>query len=1146
MAFKFLVPIIFLTLFTISKCNAECSKVEDIYLKPPNLCNVNSKCSITIVNPYGSVKASSYLGEDILIQGKKTYDPQHPIVVKTGLSQSGGWLVEIAMVDEPTSSSFRNSVSFVSQICLLIGAAFISKKGSGSLFLWLLVAAGIFVLSASCPSVELEILFPSNFGLEVDSPGEHTYIFALLPRNGKYETTKYHSKSGLTYCTPWTFENASKKKCGGNIKGYCPSPKSCEVDPYSEVINFTCIDETDVVDIVGGTHGINFGYAPPDDGSSSLPYKNIPGFEGESCRGPLEAMGNCAAGFWCNDGTCVPATRRDGTLGYNEEEKESYYCNKNYPTGSTTWVYYLSVEHWCTLVQQEEKDVCPLATEDSSVFGGPNQMDGVARETFQINGTIPGPSIFACVGDSIEVHVHSKNMSTGTTIHWHGLWQRFNNYADGVAQVTQCPIVGAWNGTHPIPGGNWTYLMKAAPAGRTWYHSHTGLQYGDGLFGPIGIFQKNKERECLKVDNYWEKGTLEWAQWKNTWCDPYESQYEYALDFLMMNDWFHNMSSEMYQGVFFGDTNPNNYGINTSQCKHQYKGSGDFQCTHGGPTGDMPWVSGLINGLGQYSGHACGPCADYENGRAAQAQGSPECGTCASGIRNDENNPCHTCGADNYWITKVPQTQKTYRMGVVNSGQMFGLRFSIDKHTMQIISVDDMYVKRTDVQQLVLYPGQRVEFLISFDQDPNQNYWMRARTFPQQSWVWESDPTNIFYGSFVPGEYGGLDSVGEVKAVLQYNSDILGGLPPQSDTFSETFQTNGTSPVWNFVTINNPDIKAIYNPGQFAFYTAPTVEHHRIPSYYQYTATPLNQATQNRSVFVNGLMFPNYQLMMNLGVGIVNISQMGIPVVFSRPHLPVSISKGQWGLRNLTVFAGFEEFPPEMGGIDGGVGNYTHATYIGANDINLLFIQNPGPMVHPLHLHGHSFALLAINRSRSSAAQARIDEVTRIGCCRPIYNEDKLPSNMGAYLDHWGQQWYDPELSEWTDAIPKTNTNASLIIPGVSQRFSDSKPILEDPYGLGGVVLENAQIIDTVSVPPHGFALIQFKSNNPGAWFFHCHIEFHAASGMGFVYLADPNTWNTVYPTNRPAQSGFTQYRNGVGADYCCADVEFLGPNQYW
>jgi iron transport multicopper oxidase len=46
---------------------------------------------------------------------------------------------------------------------------------------------------------------------------------------------------------------------------------------------------------------------------------------------------------------------------------------------------------------------------------------------------------------------------------------------------------------------------------------------------------------------------------------------------------------------------------------------------------------------------------------------------------------------------------------------------------------------------------------------------------------------------------------------------------------------------------------------------------------------------------------------------------------------------------------------------------------------------------------------------------------------------------------------------------------------------------------------------DTVSVPALGWAKIRFVADNPGAWFFHCHIEWHMSAGLALAFLTSPN-----------------------------------------
>lgn len=45
---------------------------------------------------------------------------------------------------------------------------------------------------------------------------------------------------------------------------------------------------------------------------------------------------------------------------------------------------------------------------------------------------------------------------------------------------------------------------------------------------------------------------------------------------------------------------------------------------------------------------------------------------------------------------------------------------------------------------------------------------------------------------------------------------------------------------------------------------------------------------------------------------------------------------------------------------------------------------------------------------------------------------------------------------------------------------------------------------DTVTVPAGGYIVIRFKANNPGVWFFHCHIDWHLISGMAATLIEAP------------------------------------------
>ncbi|KAK9342670.1 multicopper oxidase-domain-containing protein [Lipomyces starkeyi] len=49
--------------------------------------------------------------------------------------------------------------------------------------------------------------------------------------------------------------------------------------------------------------------------------------------------------------------------------------------------------------------------------------------------------------------------------------------------------------------------------------------------------------------------------------------------------------------------------------------------------------------------------------------------------------------------------------------------------------------------------------------------------------------------------------------------------------------------------------------------------------------------------------------------------------------------------------------------------------------------------------------------------------------------------------------------------------------------------------------LNNPPYRDTVDLPPSGWAAIRYVTDNPGAWLFHCHIQWHLMSGMAMVLV---------------------------------------------
>lgn len=86
-----------------------------------------------------------------------------------------------------------------------------------------------------------------------------------------------------------------------------------------------------------------------------------------------------------------------------------------------------------------------------------------------------------------------NKLSRHTSLHWHGMRQAETWFMDGVPGLTQCPIP---------PGGSFVYRFKAEPVGTHWYHSHSRLQYVDGLLGVLVVHPRQDPGGGPSAMNY--------------------------------------------------------------------------------------------------------------------------------------------------------------------------------------------------------------------------------------------------------------------------------------------------------------------------------------------------------------------------------------------------------------------------------------------------------------------------------------------------------------------------------------------------------------------------------------------------------------------------------------------------------------------
>ena len=168
-----------------------------------------------------------------------------------------------------------------------------------------------------------------------------------------------------------------------------------------------------------------------------------------------------------------------------------------------------------------------LAGTDFDLFIGetPLNITGKTRYAKTINAGLPGPLLRWKEGDTVTLRVKNR-LSEPTSVHWHGIILPAN--MDGVPGLS----------FHGIePDDTYVYSFKIKQNGTYWYHSHSGLQEQEGVYGPIIIdaaepepFQWDSEHVVLLTDWSDEKASDILAKLKKQ-SDYYNFAKPTATDF---------------------------------------------------------------------------------------------------------------------------------------------------------------------------------------------------------------------------------------------------------------------------------------------------------------------------------------------------------------------------------------------------------------------------------------------------------------------------------------------------------------------------------------------------------------------------------------------------------------------------------------
>jgi len=179
-----------------------------------------------------------------------------------------------------------------------------------------------------------------------------------------------------------------------------------------------------------------------------------------------------------------------------------------------------------------------------------------------------------------------------------------------------------------------------------------------------------------------------------------------------------------------------------------------------------------------------------------------------------------------------------------------------------------------------------------------------------------------------------------------------------------------------------------------------------------------------------GSMKPDYYLTIN-------------NIIHLNPVVPFMFSQGKFGLPDEVEY----HSPGPLAAFNLTWTKKAHLETLEYRRVYDIVWLNKGPMLHPLHLHGHRFWLIGTGPQY----------FTKVG---PEYN--------------------------FTNNFSPFNTTPGDL---------DLLNFVDPPF------------VDTAVVPPKGWLYLRFIADNPGPWFYHCHIETHVAAGMGVVFLEALDRW---------------------------------------
>ena len=393
---------------------------------------------------------------------------------------------------------------------------------------------------------------------------------------------------------------------------------------------------------------------------------------------------------------------------------------------------------------------------------------------------------------------------------------------------------------------------------------------------------------------------------------------------------------------------------------------------------------------------------------------------------------------------------KRYRFRLIGEQWLFGYKLSVDQHKLTVIATDGQDIQPIgDVDYVIVQSGERYDFVLNANQDPGKYYWIRAETLEVNTT--SNEPPFPSLGN-------------KVKAVLYY-SDMT---EPRPTDYANIDSTQPSCRASSPCTAVNCPFKS--------FHPSYHIKCINIGSLKLHKPSPRGDIPSNRPS-------PDQEYFLNFGYS-------GPP---GGPSLPDNINGRMFKSPSASLFIKSQRLtlnlpsllcPPQSNLCTNGCMCLNTLTIPYNKTVRMVW-ANFGEETHSIHLHGHSFFVVATGYGSYNNTTGFVNGTSPDLSCRVDESVNTSFSEEQCPILHWRN-----------GHIPCINVSSLTLRK------------------------------DTVIIPSGGYVVIVFLSTNPGFWFLHCHLEPHMMEGMSMVLDVAEELQNPAPPEMKTCGDFVLSLRN--------------------